>query len=66
MLIYSGNWRGLAEIRTHTLEERESRLEGDNKTSFLEFLRKTLQWRPEDRPTAEELLADKGVRGNDY
>ncbi|KAJ0420108.1 kinase-like protein [Aspergillus carlsbadensis] len=62
----NGNWRGLAEIPTHTLEECELRLGGDNKASFLEFLRKTLQWLPEDRPTAEELLADKWVRGNDY
>ncbi|KAL3485704.1 kinase-like domain-containing protein [Aspergillus germanicus] len=62
----NGNWRSLAEIPTLTLEERESRLEGDTKTLFLEFLRKTLQWRPEDRPTVEKLLADKWVRGNDY
>jgi hypothetical protein len=66
MLIYTGNWRGRAEIPTQTLEEREIRLEGDNKASFLGFLRKTLQWRPEDRSAAEELLADKWERGDDY
>ncbi|CEN59730.1 hypothetical protein ASPCAL02174 [Aspergillus calidoustus] len=62
----NGNWRGRAEIPTQTLEEREIRLEGDNKASFLGFLRKTLQWRPEDRSAAEELLADKWERGDDY
>ncbi|KAL2810492.1 kinase-like protein [Aspergillus granulosus] len=62
----NGNWRGLAEVPAQTLEARELRLEGDNKISFLEFLRKTMQWRPEDRPTAEELLFDKWVRGDTY
>ncbi|CEL00638.1 hypothetical protein ASPCAL00236 [Aspergillus calidoustus] len=62
----NGNWRGLAEIPAQTLESRESRLEGENKRRFLQFLRKTMQWQPEDRPTAEDLFADEWVRGDDY
>lgn len=40
------------------LEEYEEHLEGENKKTFLRFLRKMLQWRPEDRSTARELLGD--------
>jgi hypothetical protein len=61
-----GIWRGLAEIPAQTLESRESRLEGESKRRFLQFLRKTMQWQPEDRPTAEDLFADEWVRGDDY
>ncbi|KAL2869548.1 kinase-like domain-containing protein [Aspergillus lucknowensis] len=39
---------------------------GESKTRFLRFLRKTLQWRPEDRPTEEDLFTDEWVRGDDY
>jgi serine/threonine protein kinase len=37
---------------------RESRLEGDEKQAFTAFLRSMLCWRPEDRKTADQLLAD--------
>ncbi|RJE24407.1 STYKc [Aspergillus sclerotialis] len=60
------NWKGLAEIPNQSLESRESRLESENKVLFLQFLRKTLRWLPEERPTAEELFADEWVRGEDY
>ncbi|KAI9042650.1 kinase-like protein [Aspergillus affinis] len=62
----NGNWRGSVDIPEQSLESRESRLEGSNKTLFLEFLRKTLCWLPEERPTAMELLADEWLRGDDY
>ena len=62
----AGNWKGLAKIPDQSLESRESRLEPENKMTFLQFLRKTLCWLPEERPTAEELLADEWVRGDDY
>lgn len=48
---------GTAVERT-TLEEEEDELEGAEKTSFLAFVRKMLQWRPEDRPSARELIED--------
>lgn len=47
-----------AEIPDISLEIKEERLDGDNKTRFLAFVRKMLQWRPEDRQTAAQLLED--------
>lgn len=42
-------------------------LSGENKQAFLRFMRKILQWNPEDRATAQELLFDdEWVRGGDY
>lgn len=53
-----GKWKCLAEIPTTSLEEIESNLQGEQQEEFLRFIRKMLQWRPEDRPTAKELLSD--------
>lgn len=41
-----------------SLEDEEENLEGEEKEVFLAFLRKMLQWRPEDRQSAKELLKD--------
>jgi hypothetical protein len=41
-----------------SLERSEEFLEGRNKEMFLAFIRGMLQWRPEDRKTAKELLED--------
>lgn len=41
-----------------SLEEEEHVLEGEEKEKFLAFMRRILQWKPEDRPTAQELLTD--------
>ena len=40
------------------LETKLTVLEGDEKQMFLNFVSRLLQWRPEDRATAEELLSD--------
>lgn len=37
-------------------------LEGEDKRLFLEFVSKMLQWLPEDRKTARELLQDTWLR----
>ncbi|KAK6211166.1 hypothetical protein QIS74_10430 [Colletotrichum tabaci] len=46
------------EIPESSLEEEEGNLEGSEKAEFLIFLRKMLQWRPEDRLSARELMED--------
>lgn len=38
-------------------------LEGKNKEMFIAFIRGMLQWRPEDRKTAKELLQDPWLNG---
>ncbi|KAN0072146.1 hypothetical protein V8E54_009875 [Elaphomyces granulatus] len=60
------NWKGSVPIPDQSLESRESQLEGKNKELFLQFLRKILCWLPEERPTAQELLFDKWVIGDEY
>lgn len=61
----SGNW--IAEIdipQGLTLETSEENLHGEKKEEFLQFVRCMLQWRPEDRWTAKELLGHPWTRGN--
>jgi serine/threonine protein kinase len=45
-----------------TLETEEEVLEGAEKVKFVAFMRRMLQWRPEDRPSASELLEDPWLR----
>ncbi|OBT40188.1 hypothetical protein VE00_08837 [Pseudogymnoascus sp. WSF 3629] len=58
----NGEWKGLAEIPRTSLEESEENLNGEDKRQFLEFIRKMLKWRPEERSSAEELLEDTWLR----
>ncbi|KAB8202353.1 kinase domain protein [Aspergillus parasiticus] len=62
----NGNWKSSVKIPEQSLEGRESRLKTDSQVLFLRFLRKTLRWLPEERPTAKELLLDEWLRGDDY
>lgn len=55
---FTGRWKHDIEIPQASLEESEEFLEGRNKEMFLVFMRGMLQWRPEDRKTAKELLED--------
>jgi hypothetical protein len=41
-----------------SLEKPELRLQGRNKDMFLDLMRGMLQWRPEDRKTAKQLVDD--------
>jgi len=41
-----------------SLEDTISHISGEEKREFLRFMRRILQWAPEDRPTATELLQD--------
>ena len=55
----AGQWRGRIPVPDRTsLEESEEYLEGSNKEAFLRLLQKMVQWRPEDRQTADQLLED--------
>ena len=63
--VLSGNW--IAEIdipQGLTLETSEENLHGEKKEEFLQFVRCMLQWRPEDRLTAKELLEHPWMRGS--
>lgn len=53
-----GTWKGAVPLPEYTLETHKERLQGDEKTDFLRFLRRMLAWAPEDRATAKELLFD--------
>ncbi|TVY88182.1 Serine/threonine-protein kinase [Lachnellula willkommii] len=54
-----GKWIAEMPVPTDTsLEESEFRLQGKNKELFLQMMRGMLQWRPEDRKTAKQLLED--------
>ena len=55
-----GKWLGAGgvSIPATSLEESEENLDGRNKQHFLRFMRSMLQWVPEERKTAKELLED--------
>ena len=53
-----GTWKATALVPNISLETMERRLSGDNKARFLNFIRKMLQWLPERRHTAKQLLED--------
>ncbi|EZF32053.1 CMGC/SRPK protein kinase [Trichophyton interdigitale MR816] len=54
-----GKWKSNIEIpQGRSLEQSEEFLGGKNKEMFLSFMRGMLQWRPEDRKTAKELIED--------
>ena len=46
---YIGTWKSDVPILEIDLSGQESRLQGREKASYLIFLRKMLQWKPEDR-----------------
>nr|KMM69727.1 hypothetical protein CPAG_06041 [Coccidioides posadasii RMSCC 3488] len=55
-----GDWRASVheKIPHLSLEDLETRLEGTEKTLFLNFIRSMLKWLPEERKTAKGLLDD--------
>jgi serine/threonine protein kinase len=60
----SGEFTADVEIPTTSLEEEMKSLEGEEKSSFLKFLRRMLRWRPEDRATAAELVEEPWIRSS--
>ncbi|KAJ5835250.1 hypothetical protein N7447_001276 [Penicillium robsamsonii] len=54
-----GHWNNQVDVPEGlALEIFEERLSGRNKELFLKFMRGMLQWKPEDRKTAKQLLKD--------
>jgi serine/threonine protein kinase len=53
-----GKWKGLADVPQSSLEDVEVYLEGEVKEVFMQFVRKMLQWDPQKRQSARELLTD--------
>jgi serine/threonine protein kinase len=54
---FIGTWKQDIEIPTEvSLETSEEFLQGKNKEMFIAFMRGMLQWRPEDRMTAKDML----------
>lgn len=55
-----GEWlgEGGVTIPNTSLERLEEKLNGNGQQSFLQFTRSMLQWTPETRKTAKELLKD--------
>ncbi|EER39562.1 protein kinase [Histoplasma capsulatum var. duboisii H88] len=53
-----GNWKGSIPIPDQSFETREWRLNEEDRALFLKYLRRILRWKPEERPTAEELAFD--------
>ncbi|GLA41090.1 hypothetical protein AnigIFM63309_008936 [Aspergillus niger] len=59
-----GQWKqDIAIPHTGGLQSSEEYLEGSNKEEFVNFMRGMLQWRPENRKTAEQLLRDPWLNG---
>jgi len=54
-----GTWIGAEEIPDIEFGSLETRLQGDDKEHFITFMKKMLQWKPEDRATCEEIFFDE-------
>ena len=52
----TGNWKGAVEIPHISLVDSEEQLGGENRALLLDTMRKMLQWVPEKRQTAKQLL----------
>ncbi|KAJ8114299.1 hypothetical protein OPT61_g3782 [Boeremia exigua] len=48
-----------------TLESQETNLSGDEQKEFLQFMQCMLQWRPEDRMTAKQLLGHPWLKARE-
>lgn len=57
-----GKWNSGISIPERKLEDTVTGLEGEKKEAFLTFVRGMLQWRPEDRKTAAQLVDDPWLR----
>ncbi|KAL2261956.1 hypothetical protein VTK26DRAFT_2913 [Humicola hyalothermophila] len=56
-------YAGIPLPQPRSLGELETNLQGEDKERFLQLMRRMLQWAPEDRSTAKELLRDAWLKG---
>jgi serine/threonine-protein kinase SRPK3 len=56
---YIGTWKGRMPMPETSLDILEARLEGHKKELFLNFFRKMLQWKPEDRSDIQDIFMDE-------
>jgi serine/threonine-protein kinase SRPK3 len=56
---YIGTWKGRIPIPETSVNILEARLEGHEKELFLNFFRKMLQWKPEDRSDIRDIFMDE-------
>ncbi|EFI26662.1 CMGC/SRPK protein kinase [Coprinopsis cinerea okayama7 len=61
-IFFSGAWKDEAEIPAQTLENTITRMEGEEKALFINFARRILKWKPEERCSAKELSEDPWIR----
>ena len=59
-----GNWKRTIEISSISFERLEGNLQGEPQRLFIQFLRKMLKWKPEERESARELLDDPWLRSS--
>lgn len=52
---------GIPVPAARSLEQRETRLTGEDRDCFLRFMRKMLKWEPELRDSAKELAEDEWI-----
>lgn len=60
--LHTGQLKKGQKVTKTSLEEEEKLLDGEEKTEFLRFIRRMLQWDPADRPSATELVNDPFLR----
>ena len=64
ILLGTGQWHGPVPLPPERkLETLVSRVEGEDKDMFLNFIKRLLAWYPEDRPTSMEAFFHPWLRG---
>ena len=58
VLISAGNFVPDTPILNTSLEKEEENLQGEEQRIFLAFLKKMIQWLPENRKSPKELIED--------
>jgi hypothetical protein len=59
-----GTWKGDVSSPATDLSDQESRPKGEDKALFLKFMRKMLQWEPEDWGGIRDIIEDERLLTN--